>query len=98
MRIELGRGIWCGFTPGRKPSLVDIQLNTLYVFTAGSYLRRDHRTVVVEVEKKARLSLPIHHLDAIAAFGQVMVSPGLIELCVESGVALTYLSESGRLI
>ncbi|MDB5351985.1 MAG: CRISPR-associated protein Cas1 [Planctomycetota bacterium] len=77
---------------------MDVQLNTLYVFTAGSYLRRDHQTVVVEVEKKARLTLPIHHLDAIAAFGQVMVSPGLIELCLESGVALTYLSESGRLI
>lgn len=77
---------------------MDVQLNTLYVFTAGSYLRRDHQTVVVEVEKKARLTLPIHHLDAIAAFGQVMVSPGLIELCVESGVALTFLTDSGRLI
>ena len=77
---------------------MDVQLNTLYVFTAGSYLRRDHQTVVVEVEKKAKLTLPIHHLDAIAAFGQVMVSPGLIELCVESGVALTFLTDSGRLI
>jgi len=77
---------------------VDIQLNTLYVFTPGSYLRRDHRTVVVEVEKETRLALPIHNLDAIAAFGQVMVSPGLMELCLESGVALTFLSESGRLI
>ena len=43
---------------------MDLQLNTLYVFTAGSYLRRDHQTVVVEVEKQARLTLPIHHLDA----------------------------------
>jgi CRISPR-associated protein Cas1 len=77
---------------------LDIKLNTLYVFTAGSYLRRDHQTVVVEVEKQVKLSLPIHHLDAIAAFGPVMVSPGLIELCLEAGVALTYLSESGRLI
>lgn len=77
---------------------MDIQLNTLYVFTQGSYLRRDHQTVVVEVEKAKKLALPIHHLDAIAAFGQVMVSPGLIELCLESGVALTYLTEAGRLI
>lgn len=77
---------------------MDLQLNTLYVFTPGSYLRRDHQTVIVEVEKVKRLSLPIHHLDAIAAFGQVMISPGLIELCVESGVAVTYLTEAGRLI
>ncbi len=78
--------------------ILDIQLNTLYVFTPGSYLRRDHQAVIVEVERVKKLSLPIHNLDAIAAFGQVMVSPGLIELCVESGVAVTYLSESGRLI
>lgn len=77
---------------------MDVQLNTLYVFTPGSYLRRDHLTVVIEVEKVKKIALPIHNLDAIAAFGQVMISPGLIELCVESGVAVTYLSESGRLI
>lgn len=77
---------------------MDIQLNTLYVFTPGSYLRRDHQSVVIDVEKVNKMSLPIHNLDAIAAFGQVMVSPGLIELCLESNVALTFLSESGRLI
>ncbi len=77
---------------------MDVQLNTLYVFTQASYLRRDHQTVVVEVEKATRQALPIHNLDAIAAFGQVMVSPGLMELCLESGVALTFLTEAGRLI
>jgi CRISPR-associated protein Cas1 len=77
---------------------MDIQLNTLYVFTRGSYLRRDHQTVVIEVEKKVKGSLPIHHLDGIAVFGPVTVSPGVVALCAESGVALTYLEESGRLI
>ncbi len=77
---------------------MDVQLNTLYVFTAGAYLRRDHQTVHVEVERKTRLAIPIHHLDAIALFGPIMVSPGLMGLCIESGVALTYLSDGGRLI
>ena len=77
---------------------MDVHLNTLYVFTAGAYLRRDHQTVRVEVEKQARLAVPIHHLDAIALFGPILVSPGLMQLCVESGVALTYLSEAGRLV
>jgi CRISPR-associated protein Cas1 len=77
---------------------MDIQLNTLYVFTTGSYLRRDHQTVVVEVEKKVKGSVPIHHLDGVAVFGPVTVSPGVVALCAESGVALTYLQESGRLI
>lgn len=77
---------------------MDVQLNTLYVFTAGAYLRREGRTVRVEVEKQARLAVPIHHLDAIAVFGPVLVTPGLMELCVEAGVALNYLSEAGRLV
>jgi len=77
---------------------MDVKLNTLYVFTTGSYLRRDHQNVVIEVEKQVRGTIPIHHLDAIAAFGHVLVSHGVVELCAESGVALTYLRESGRLI
>jgi CRISPR-associated protein Cas1 len=77
---------------------MDIQLNTLYVFTVGSYIHRDHRNVVVEVEKKVRATIPIHHLDAIGVFGASMVSPGAMELCQEQGVSLTFLSESGRVI
>jgi CRISPR-associated protein Cas1 len=77
---------------------VDVQLNTLYVFTAGAYLHRDHQTVRVEVEKQTRMAVPIHHLDAIAVFGPVLVSPGLMGLCIEAGVTLTYLSDNGRLV
>jgi len=77
---------------------MDIQLNTLYVFTAGSYLRRDHRNVVVEFEKQTRATIPVHHLDAVAVFGHCVLSPGLMELCHEQGVSVTYLSESGRVV
>ena len=77
---------------------MDVQLNTLFVLTPGSYLKRDHRNVVVEVEKQTRASIPVHHLDAIAFFGHGLVSPGVMELCQEQGVALTYLTESGRIV
>src|SRR5262249_31658635 len=77
---------------------MDIQLNTLFVLTPGSYLKRDHRNVVVEVEKRARASIPVHHLDAIALFGHGLVSPGVMELCRDQGVSLTYLSASGRVV
>ena len=56
-------------------SHMDIQLNTLYVLTTGSYIHRDHRNVVVEFEKKVKASIPIHHLDSVAIFGPSMVSP-----------------------
>jgi CRISPR-associated protein Cas1 len=77
---------------------MDLQLNTLYVFTPGSYLHRDHLNVVVEVEKQIKATIPVHHLDAVAIFGHGLVSPGLMELCLEHGVCVTYLSESGRIV
>lgn len=77
---------------------MDIHQNTLYVMTHGSYLRRDRQNIVVEVEKKVRSAVPIHHLDGIAVFGRAMVSPSAMAFCQESGVSLTFLTESGRLM
>jgi CRISPR-associated protein Cas1 len=77
---------------------MDIHLNTLYVTTRGSCVRRDRQNIVVEIEKKVRCAVPIHHLDGIAIFGRGMVSPPAMSFCQESGVALTFLTESGRLM
>ncbi len=77
---------------------MEVHLNTLYVMTPGSYLRRDRQNIVVEIEKKARSTVPIHHLDGISIFGRGMVSPSAMAFCQESGVPLTFLTESGRLM
>ena len=55
---------------------MDIQLNTLYVLTAGSYVHRDHQNVVVEFEKKVKATIPIHHLDALADLRPEHGQPG----------------------
>lgn len=75
-----------------------VRQNTLYVMTQGAYIHRDHLTVKVEVEKETRLSVPIHHLESISVFGNVMTSPGAMQLCAEHGAAITFMSETGRLI
>lgn len=75
-----------------------VRLNTLYVLSEGAYLHRDHQTLQVRVEQETKLSVPIHHLHSVALFGAVLVSPGAMELCAESGVAMTFLSLSGRLV
>ena len=75
-----------------------VRQNTLYVMTQGAYLHRDHLTVKVEIEKETRLSVPIHHLESVCIFGNVMVSPGVMRLCAEHGAAFTFMSETGRLI
>jgi CRISPR-associated protein Cas1 len=76
---------------------VEVQLNTLYVITRGASLRRDHLTVRVLVERQSRLVVPIHQLDAVVVFGGVHVTPDVLALCAERGVAVTFLTESGRL-
>ncbi|MGH7441171.1 MAG: type I-C CRISPR-associated endonuclease Cas1c [bacterium] len=73
-------------------------LNTLYVTTAGAYVHRDGSTLKIEVEKQERLRVPIHHLESVVAFDQVLVSPGALHLMAENGVALSYLGYSGRLV
>jgi CRISPR-associated protein Cas1 len=77
---------------------VDIHLNTLYVVTRGASLRRDHLTVTVWVERQRRLAVPIHQLESIAVFGSAHVTPGVLHLCAEHGVAVSFLTESGRLL
>jgi CRISPR-associated protein Cas1 len=77
---------------------MDVLLNTLYVVTRGASLRRDHLTVTVWVEQQRRLAVPIHQLEGIAVFGGAHVTPGVLHLCAEHGVAVTFLSESGRLV
>ena len=64
-------------------------LNTLYVTTQDTYLRKDGETVVVEKEKQVLLRLPIHTLQGIVTFGNVMTSPFLLNLCAERGVCVS---------
>jgi CRISPR-associated protein Cas1 len=44
-----------------------------------------------------KLSIPIHHLESICAFGPITISPPALDLCWEHGVAVNFLSESGYL-
>ena len=71
-------------------------LNVLYVTAPDAYLARDNDNVAVRIGNEAKLRVPIHNLEGIVAFGYHGASPALMALCAESGVALTFLTESGR--
>ena len=71
-------------------------LNTLYIQTQGAYLRLDHETLKVEIEKEVKKQIPLHHLGSIVTFGNVLMSPYLIHRCGEDGRSLVWLSEFGR--
>jgi CRISPR-associated protein Cas1 len=71
-------------------------LNTLYVSSQGSYLRKEGETVVVEREGNKALQLPVHTIGSIVCFGNVLVSPFLLGFCAEQDVSVSFLSEHGR--
>ena len=73
-------------------------LNTLYVTTQGSYLRKEGETIVVEAEQQVRARLPIHNIGGLVCFGNVLCSPFLLGHCGENGVAVSFLSEYGKFL
>lgn len=73
-------------------------LNTLYVTTQGAYLHKEGLSIVVEIEKEVRLRVPVHNLQAVVCFGNVMCSPYLMGHCAENGVSLSFLTAYGRFL
>ena len=73
-------------------------LNTLYVTTPNAYLYKDGLNVVISVDQVEVFRIPIINIEAIVTFGYMGASPGLMKLCSDNGVALTFLSPYGRFI
>ncbi len=71
-------------------------LNTLFVTTDGSFLKKAGETIVVSVKKEVKLRLPIHNLGGIVCLGRVLCSPALLGLCARRKIAVTFVSRSGR--
>lgn len=71
--------------------------NTLYVQTQGAYLRLTSDTVEAEFpDGHGKTHVPLQHLDAIAVFGNVLVSPFLVQRCGDDGRPIIWFTRSGR--
>lgn len=73
-------------------------LNTLFVQSQGVYLHLQGETVVAEKDHAVVLRLPIHTLQGIVCFGNVLCSPFLLGLCGERGVYVSFLTEHGQFL
>lgn len=73
-------------------------LNTLYVTTPEAYLSKDGLNVVVSVKQKEIFRIPIVNIEGIVTFGYMGASPGLMKLCADNNVALSFLSPNGKFI
>lgn len=73
-------------------------LNTLYVTTPESYLAKDGENIVVSIKQQEVFRISALNVESIVTFGYMGASPGLMRLCAEKGIGLTFLSSSGRYI
>ena len=73
-------------------------LNTLYVTTPEAYLSKDGLNVVVSVKQEEVFRIPAINIEGIVTFGYMGASPGVMKLCTDNGISLTFLSPHGRFI
>lgn len=73
-------------------------LNTLYVTTPEAYLSKDGMNVVVSVDKEELFRIPIVNVEGIVTFGYMGASPGLMKLCMDNNVSLSFMTPQGRFI
>lgn len=71
-------------------------LNTLYITLDNAYLRAKGETLIVSAEGIKELQVPRINLESIVIFGYVGVSPEAMNLCVDNGISLVFLTPTGR--
>jgi CRISPR-associated protein Cas1 len=71
-------------------------LNTLYVITEGTGLRKDGENLVAEIDGAERARVPFHMLGSVVVFGAIFVSPPLMGALARAGVTLVLLDRQGR--
>lgn len=71
-------------------------MNTLYVTMPDSYLACDSENVLIKIMDEIKFRVPVHNLEGIVCFGFAGASPGLMHLCAERGVEISFLTEYGK--
>lgn len=72
--------------------------NTLYLTNPDYYLGRDGKAIDIRLDGHRIKKLPIHNFENIVCFNYTGISPGLLELCAEENVTVTYLTPNGKYI
>ncbi|HXP96513.1 MAG TPA: type I-C CRISPR-associated endonuclease Cas1c [Telmatospirillum sp.] len=71
-------------------------LNTIYITTEGSGLRKDGENLVVDNDGVTLGRVPLHMLASIVVFGGIFLSPALMETCAAHGITIVMLDRNGR--
>jgi CRISPR-associated protein Cas1 len=71
-------------------------LNTLFVCTEDTYLRKEGANLVITREKEEVGRVPFHLLNGLVCIGRISFSPQLLGECGERGIAISLYTETGR--
>src|SRR5271154_4609705 len=71
-------------------------LNTLYVTSPDAYLRLEGTTVCVELDRKKVLQVPLHHIGSMVCFGDVIVTPSVMQRCTAEGKSVCFMDRTGH--
>jgi len=53
-------------------------MNTLYLTTPGTYVKREGESIEVHIDGEKQMEIPFIHLNGIVCFGNILISPGII--------------------
>lgn len=73
-------------------------LNTLYVTRPDAYLKKDGLNLVVTANEEEVFRIPIVNIEGVVTFGYMGASPGVMKLCADNHVSLSFLTPNGRFI
>jgi len=73
-------------------------LGNLYITTQETYVSKERENLVVSLRGKEIFRAPIHLINSVACFGNVMCSPFVFGLCAENNVSVSFFTEYGRFI
>lgn len=72
--------------------------NTLYLMTQGTYCHKENDGIVIKVDGERKAKFPVHNIESIVCFGNILCSPFLLGFCAENNIAISYLTENGRFL
>src|SRR6056297_2773384 len=71
-------------------------LNTLFITSPDSYLCRDGQNILVKEDKRVIFRTPVNYFEGIVCFAYAGATPGLMQLCAENNVGISFLNEYGK--
>src|SRR5437870_789781 len=71
-------------------------MKTVYVAQRGATLRREGALLQVWVQRRKEADIPAYGLEQVVLMGNVMVTPGALDLMIQRGIDVVFLTLHGK--